>query len=154
MIRQLKGQSTFSTSHQIHSTCLSDWHNQKENIKLQRLECLKESSSHSPSLAFDITISFIFTSSLGKGMVSHFCFNWNSGSISYKPWHDLGEASLQFQALEPGTHWWLRPWPSTEGGTGSVPGGGSCTCCDMWPKKKKKKIYIYLYLYLYLYLYM
>lgn len=33
---------------------------------MQRLECLKESSSHSPSLTFDIIISFISTSLLAK----------------------------------------------------------------------------------------
>lgn len=33
----VKSQSTFSTSHQIHSTCLSDWHNQKRKYQILKI---------------------------------------------------------------------------------------------------------------------
>ena len=33
---------------------------------------------------------------------------------------------------------WLRLRTPNAGGTGSIPGWGSSTCCAVWPRKKKK----------------
>ena len=35
---------------------------------------------------------------------------------------------------------WLRLHASTSGGTGSIPGQGSSTCCVVWPKRTKQNI--------------
>ena len=50
-----------------------------------------------------------------------------------RTWMLTGGASMAF--------WWLRPWASTAGGTGSSPGCGTkpSTCCAVPSKKKMKE---------------
>ena len=33
---------------------------------------------------------------------------------------------------------WLRLHTSNAGAVGSIPGPGTTTCCEVWPKKKKE----------------
>ena len=64
---------------------------------------------------------------------------WNESFLDYMTNYSFFKMPLNWTSL---VVQWLGLRASNAGGTGSIPGGGSSSCREVWPKKKKKRCHL------------